>query len=65
MKRTDRKNIKGLFPVAAPGGIKKDYQWPSGCRFYIASVDERFDEIGYILERLKDAGRQDAGHKCR
>lgn len=55
--------IKGLFVVAAPEGIRKVEQHHPDVEIYTAAVDERLNEIGYILPGLGDAGDKIFGTK--
>lgn len=48
--------IKGLFLVAAPEGIAKIEEAHPDVDIHVAAVDERLNEIGYILPGLGDAG---------
>ena len=48
--------IKGVFLVAAPEGLKTVTQAYPDIDIYLASVDERLDDKGYILPGLGDAG---------
>jgi uracil phosphoribosyltransferase len=56
-------DIKGLFLVAAPEGIEKLEQAHPDVDIYVASVDERLNEHGYILPGLGDAGDKIFGTK--
>jgi len=56
LKRAGCKKIKGLFLVAAPEGIKRVTEAHPDVEIYVASVDERLNEVGYILPGLGDAG---------
>jgi uracil phosphoribosyltransferase len=53
----------GLFLVAAPEGIEKLEQAHPDVDIYVASVDERLNEQGYILPGLGDAGDKIFGTK--
>jgi uracil phosphoribosyltransferase len=55
--------IRGLFLVAAPEGIRRLEETYSDVDIYVASVDERLNEIGYILPGLGDAGDKIFGTK--
>ena len=63
LKEAGCKNIKGLFIVAAPEGIKKVEQSHPDVDIYVAAVDEKLNEIGYILPGLGDAGDKIFGTK--
>lgn len=56
IKRAGCKKIKGLFLVAAPEGLKKVQEAHPDVEIYVAAVDERLNEKGYILPGLGDAG---------
>lgn len=56
IKRAGCKKIKGLFLVAAPEGLQKVQEAHPDVEIYVASVDERLNEAGYILPGLGDAG---------
>ncbi len=55
--------IKGLFLVAAPEGIARVTQAHPDIDIYVAAVDERLNEVGYILPGLGDAGDKIFGTK--
>lgn len=55
--------IKGLFLVAAPEGIKRVQDAHPDVEIYVAAVDERLNEVGYILPGLGDAGDKIFGTK--
>jgi uracil phosphoribosyltransferase len=55
--------IRGLFLVAAPEGIKRIQDKHPDVDIYCASVDERLNEKGYILPGLGDAGDKIFGTK--
>lgn len=48
--------IKGLFLVAAPEGLDALGEAHPGIDVHVAAVDERLNEVGYILPGLGDAG---------
>ncbi|MEN1927286.1 uracil phosphoribosyltransferase [Luteimonas sp. MJ293] len=56
LKKAGAKQIKGLFLVAAPEGLRAVEAVHPDIEIYTASVDERLDERGYILPGLGDAG---------
>ncbi len=56
LKKAGCKKIKGLFLVAAPEGLQKVQEAHPDVAIYVASVDERLNEAGYILPGLGDAG---------
>ncbi len=55
--------IRGLFLVAAPEGIKRIQDKHPDVDIYCAGVDERLNEKGYILPGLGDAGDKIFGTK--
>lgn len=63
LKEAGCKNIRGLFHVAAPEGIEKVQSAHPDVEIYVASVDEKLNEIGYILPGLGDAGDKIFGTK--
>ncbi len=63
LKEAGCKNIRGLFHVAAPEGIKKVQDAHPDVDIYVASVDEKLNDIGYILPGLGDAGDKIFGTK--
>lgn len=48
--------IKGLFLVAAPEGLRALEARHPDVEVFTASIDERLNEVGYILPGLGDAG---------
>ena len=56
LKKAGCTRIKGLFLVAAPEGIKRIIEAHPDVEIYVAAVDERLNEVGYILPGLGDAG---------
>ncbi len=63
LKKAGCTKIKGLFLVAAPEGIKKIEDAHPDVDIYVASIDERLNEAGYILPGLGDAGDKIFGTK--
>ncbi len=63
LKEAGCKKIKGLFLVAAPEGLARLEKAHPDVHVYVASVDERLNEIGYILPGLGDAGDKIFGTK--
>ena len=63
VKKSGCKSIKGLFLVAAPEGIAKIEKAHPDVDIFVASVDERLNEAGYILPGLGDAGDKIFGTK--
>ena len=56
-------SIRGLFLVAVPEGLKKVTEKHPDVDIYVASIDERLNENGYILPGLGDAGDKIFGTK--
>lgn len=56
-------NIRGVFLVAAPEGLRRIEQAHPDVEIYLAAVDERLNEKGYILPGLGDAGDKIFGTK--
>ena len=63
LKKTGCKRIKGLFLVAVPEGIKRVTDAHPDVELYIAAIDERLNDQGYILPGLGDAGDKIFGTK--
>ncbi len=63
LKKAGCKSIMGLFLVAAPEGVARLQQAHPEVDLYVASVDERLNEQGYILPGLGDAGDKIFGTK--
>jgi uracil phosphoribosyltransferase len=63
LKEAGSKRIKGLFLVAAPEGIAALQKKHPDVDIYIAAIDERLNEVGYILPGLGDAGDKIFGTK--
>jgi uracil phosphoribosyltransferase len=63
LKNAGCKKIKGLFLVAAPEGIKKLANAHPDVDVYVAAIDEKLNNIGYILPGLGDAGDKIFGTK--
>ena len=63
VKRDGCRSIKGLFLVAAPEGIRRLEKSHPDVEIYTAAIDERLNEIGYILPGLGDAGDKIFGTK--
>ena len=55
--------IKGLFLVAAPEGLRALEARHPDVEVFTASIDERLNEVGYILPGLGDAGDKIFGTK--
>ncbi|MFP4237059.1 MAG: uracil phosphoribosyltransferase, partial [Desulfonatronovibrio sp.] len=63
LKEAGCKNIKGVFLVAAPEGLKKITQKHPDLDIYLAAIDENLNDQGYILPGLGDAGDRIFGTK--
>ena len=63
LKAEGCKTIKGLFLVAAPEGIRRVEETHPDIDIYVASIDEKLNDIGYILPGLGDAGDKIFGTK--
>ncbi len=63
IKASGCKQIKGLFLVAAPEGIKRVEAAHPDVEIYTAAIDEKRNDIGYILPGLGDAGDKIFGTK--
>ena len=63
LKKAGCKSIKGLFLVAAPEGVKRITEAHPDVEIYIAAMDEKLNEVGYILPGLGDAGDKIFGTK--
>lgn len=55
--------IKALSIVAAPEGIKRVEETHPDVDIFVAAVDERLNDVGYILPGLGDAGDKIFGTK--
>lgn len=56
-------NIKFLCVIAAPEGIEKMQKEHPDVQIYCAKIDEKLNEIGYIVPGLGDAGDRIFGTK--
>jgi uracil phosphoribosyltransferase len=63
LKKAGCTSIRGLFLVAAPEGITRITQNHPDVDIYVAAVDQRLNEHGYILPGLGDAGNKIFGTK--
>ncbi len=63
LKKAGCKDIIGLFLVAAPEGIKRMEEAHPDVDIWVAGIDERLNENGYILPGLGDAGDKIFGTK--
>jgi uracil phosphoribosyltransferase len=63
LKKAGCEQIRGLFLVAAPEGLKRISELHPDVDIYCAAVDERLNDKGYILPGLGDAGDKIFGTK--
>lgn len=63
LKEAGCKNIRGLFLVAAPEGVKMVLDRHPDAILYVAALDEKLNDDGYILPGLGDAGDRIFGTK--
>jgi uracil phosphoribosyltransferase len=63
LKESGCKQIKGIFMVAAPEGIDKLQKAHPDVEIWVAAIDEKLNEVGYILPGLGDAGDKIFGTK--
>ena len=63
LKESGCTQIRGLFLVAAPEGLKRLEETHPDVDVYVAAIDERLNEVGYILPGLGDAGDKIFGTK--
>lgn len=63
LKEAGCKQIKGLFIVAAPEGLRRIQTAHPDVEIYTAAIDEKLNDIGYILPGLGDAGDKIFGTK--
>jgi len=63
LKKSGCKKIKGLFLVAAPEGIRRLQESHPDVDIYVAAIDEKLNEKGYIIPGLGDAGDKIFGTK--
>ena len=63
LKAAGCKIIKGLVLVAAPDGIERVEKCHPDVDIYVAAIDEKLNDIGYILPGLGDAGDKIFGTK--
>ncbi len=63
IKASGCKTIKGIFLVAAPEGIRNLEKHHPDVEIFVAAIDERLNDIGYILPGLGDAGDKIFGTK--
>jgi uracil phosphoribosyltransferase len=63
LKESGCPQIKGIFMVAAPEGIRRVEAAHPDVDLYVAAVDEKLNNVGYILPGLGDAGDKIFGTK--
>ncbi|MBN2429753.1 MAG: uracil phosphoribosyltransferase [Deltaproteobacteria bacterium] len=63
LKKAGCTSIRGLFLVAVPEGLRKVEEKHPDVDIYVAAIDERLNEKGYILPGLGDAGDKIFGTK--
>lgn len=63
LKKRGAKNIRIMCLIAAPEGIKAITEAHSDVDIYVASIDEKLNEKGYIVPGLGDAGDRLFGTK--
>ena len=63
LKESGCKQIRGLFLVAAPEGLNRLEKAHPDVDIYVAAIDEKLNDIGYIIPGLGDAGDKIFGTK--
>jgi len=63
LKKAGCQIIKGLFIVASPEGIERLESTHPDVDVYTAAIDEKLNDVGYILPGLGDAGDKIFGTK--
>ncbi|MCP4747042.1 MAG: uracil phosphoribosyltransferase [Desulfobacteraceae bacterium] len=63
LKEAGCKQIRGIFLVAAPEGLARVEKTHPDVQIYVASIDEKLNDQGYILPGLGDAGDKIFGTK--
>lgn len=63
LKESGCKQIRGLFLVAAPEGLRRLEKVHPDVDVYVAAIDEKLNDIGYIIPGLGDAGDKIFGTK--
>jgi len=63
LKKAGCTSIRGLFLVAVPEGLARVEKEHPDVDIYVASIDEKLNENGYILPGLGDAGDKIFGTK--
>ena len=63
LKQYGAKKIKSIHLVCAPEGLEKVSEAHPDVEIYTAAIDEKFNDIGYIVPGLGDAGDRLFGTK--
>jgi len=63
LKESGCQQIRGLFLVAAPEGLKRLEEVHPDVEIYVAAIDGKLNDIGYIIPGLGDAGDKIFGTK--
>ena len=63
LKESGCRQIRGLFLVAAPEGLKRLEKAHADVDIYVAAIDDKLNDIGYIIPGLGDAGDKIFGTK--
>ena len=63
LKSRGAKKIKSIHLVCAPEGLKRVTEAHPDVEIYTAAIDEKYNEIGYIVPGLGDAGDRLFGTK--
>ena len=63
LKESGAKKLKFLCIIAAPEGIKKLQEAHPDVQIYCAAIDEKLNEVGFIVQGLGDAGDRIFGTK--
>jgi len=63
LKKRGAKNIRLMCLIAAPEGIKEVMRVHPDVDIYVAAIDEKLNELGYIVPGLGDAGDRLFGTK--
>jgi uracil phosphoribosyltransferase len=63
LKKRGAKKIKSIHLVCAPEGLKRVTETHPDVEIYTAAIDEKYNEIGYIVPGLGDAGDRLFGTK--
>ncbi|MCY7700226.1 uracil phosphoribosyltransferase, partial [Bacillus safensis] len=63
LKKRGAKNIRFMCLIAAPEGVEEMQKHHPDVDIYIAALDEKLNEKGYIIPGLGDAGDRMYGTK--